>query len=67
MEFSVQVTIVQDDVEVTKVTSISVPVGNLPTDLSTIAPGMFSQLFAAIDASETVDEDDEDHDDDIVE
>ena len=53
MEFSVQVTVIQDDCEVTKVTSISVPVGNLPTDLSTIAPGMFSQLFAAIDASES--------------
>jgi len=67
MEFSVQVTIVLNDREVTKVTSISVPVGNLPTDLSTIAPGMFSQLFAAIDASESVDEDDEDDDEDIIE
>ena len=63
MEFSVQVTIVQDDVEVTKVTSISVPVGNLPTDLSEVAPGMFSQLFAAIEASEGYDEDDDNGDD----
>ena len=66
MEFSVQVTVIQDDVEVTKVTSITVPVGNLPSDLSTIAPGMFSQLFAAIDASENGDDEDDD-DDDIVE
>ncbi|MFZ4600703.1 MAG: hypothetical protein ACOYNN_18835 [Terrimicrobiaceae bacterium] len=63
MEFSVQVTVVQDDVEVTKVTSITVPVGNLPSDLSTIAPGMFSQLFAAIDASEGDDEDDDEEGD----
>jgi len=67
MEFSVQVTVIQDDCEVTKVTSISVPVGNLPTDLSTIAPGMFSQLFAAIDASESGDEDEEGDDEDIIE
>jgi len=42
-----------------------VRLGNLSTDLTAIAPGMFSQLFAAMDASESGDEDDDD--DDIIE
>ena len=63
MEVSVQVTLIRDECEVTKVASIKVPVGNMPSDLSTIAPRMFSQLFAAIDASEGIDDDDDEEGD----